>query len=263
MHARPSHSALDELLDLPSALDAHSFVHGANQASDDVGAEHDLDPTGIWAGLTPSARLPAALWLPAPGSDCASKQRLQQAAALRQRDWPTSTSGVAWVGEASGANVCYTATGVSEDRSQCCAAAPPTVAAAQGRRSKAAGRPCYQTIMKVCFAGQHWPEGSLLSLCWHFPSCRVYAAGWQCAHRLHPGAWCHVTFEACRRGRRVSWTDGALSGTAQTILRSQDKIADFDARAADMQARMDLLRKSNAALQQRNDELVCCLTSYC
>ena len=46
------------------------------------------------------------------------------------------------------------------------------------------------------------------------------------------------------------------SGGAQTLSRTQDKIAEVDARAAGMQARMDALRKSNAALQQRNDELV-------
>ena len=37
----------------------------------------------------------------------------------------------------------------------------------------------------------------------------------------------------------------------------QDRILETDARLADMQERMDALRLSNAALQERNDELVC------
>ena len=40
----------------------------------------------------------------------------------------------------------------------------------------------------------------------------------------------------------------------------QDKIAENEARAADMQAHMDALQLSTAALQSRNDELVSCFT---
>ena len=44
---------------------------------------------------------------------------------------------------------------------------------------------------------------------------------------------------------------------------AQDKLAENDARAADMQAHMDALRLSNAALQTRNDELVGPATDAC
>lgn len=154
MHVRPSHSALDELLDLPSALEAQAAPYGVDDPFEAVQHDQSRDQTGTrGAPDTHNARLPAALWLPAPGSDCDSEQRLKQSAALRQRDWPTSTSGVVWVGEASGVEVCCVATSGSEDRNQCYAAAPPTSAPGQGRRSKAAGRPCYQIVMKVGVAG--------------------------------------------------------------------------------------------------------------
>ena len=164
MHLRPSHSALDDLLDLPSALEAQPAAYGGEQSFEAVQYDQTCDHTGTRGD--PSSSLPAGfLWLPAPGSDCASKQRLSRPAALRQRAWPAATSGVVWVGEASGVEVCCAGTGGSGDLSQRCAASPPTVAAAaQGRRSKAAGRPCYQTVMKVCFTGRSQGQKSCFSV---------------------------------------------------------------------------------------------------
>ena len=42
----------------------------------------------------------------------------------------------------------------------------------------------------------------------------------------------------------------------RALLCAQDKIAENEARAADMQAHVDTLRLSTAALQSRNNELV-------
>ena len=130
MHVRASHSALDELLDLPSALEGH-----LDQAFQDFADKQPFDISEPRAGSsTNAAREAAALWLPAPGSDCQTKQQHRQSAAMRQRDWPDSTSNIVWVGEASGMEVCCAATGGAEDQSQCCATAPPTVTAAQGKK---------------------------------------------------------------------------------------------------------------------------------
>ena len=168
MHVRASHSALDELLDLPSALEGH-----LDQAFQDFADKQPLDISEPRAGSsTNAAREAAALWLPAPGSDfklSSSTDSQRPCASGLAR----LTSNIVWVGEASGMEVCCAATGGAEDQSQCCATAPPTVTAAQGRKSKAAWRPCYQTVLKVCCAG-NGSANVLICLPWHLHSRSYY-----------------------------------------------------------------------------------------
>ena len=151
-----SHSALDELFndrleteETPFPFDAALTVDG--------GAGDNLSPTvRPRAGGHPraSARSPAAVWLPAPDSGNVSKQQSSQSAALRQRSWPPSTSGAAWVGDPPDVELQQTAKGGgSRDASQLHAPPAPAVSAAPRRKPKAAWRPCYQSVMKVCLAG--------------------------------------------------------------------------------------------------------------
>ena len=148
----PSHSALDELLDLPSALEVQPSTH--ELVWDENTDEEHLDAAGTGVDPDSSAHVPAALWLPAPDFDRISEQRPKLSAALRQRAGPASTSGVVWVGEAGGAGACCAATVGTEDGRAGSAKAPLAVSAAPGRKSRGACRPCYQTVLKVSFAGQ-------------------------------------------------------------------------------------------------------------
>ena len=154
MQAQASHSALDELLGCPLERYSQSCVFEREPTSDTAGGRDIPHNTVAWDHHT-HAPVSTAVWLPAPDFTCVSKQRHMHAAALRQPSWPSFTTGVAWVGTEAGAEVCRLMTSSkAEDPTQAAAAAEaaaaPAGSAAQGRKPKAAWRPCYQTVMKVC-----------------------------------------------------------------------------------------------------------------
>ena len=149
MQARPSHSALDELLDVPLGQGGAALFSGAELITVGFTGDHALHG-GARRDTNSSACASAAIWLPAPDACIGSKQQDIHTTAIRQRAWPHPTSAIAWVGNLAAAGVSIQADNAVEDRRQPYATAAPASASAHGRKPKAAWRPCYQSVLKVC-----------------------------------------------------------------------------------------------------------------
>ena len=146
MQARPSHSALDELLDFPFLHEEQTSKPDAEGISKAAEGDHDLHTFEQRGEPFSVPRAAAESWLPAPDSSCVSQQD-EHITPLRLRAWPCPASSVTWVGIPPAAEVCPAAT--SDEQNHICVAAAFAVPAALGKKPKAAPRPCYQAVMKV------------------------------------------------------------------------------------------------------------------
>jgi hypothetical protein len=164
-----SHATLDELLtDIPLQHDAQALFSGSKISEE--AAEDDLPHV-------PEPHRPVPLWLPAPqtasiGSHTLEQHRSRTDAAGQGQSWPfigaAATSNATYTGCCRAAEVSVlvdipedrghlkaTAGIIAEDRGHLRAAAASAHSAAHSKKTRAAWRPCYQTMMKVSSSSRH------------------------------------------------------------------------------------------------------------